>query len=237
MADDKKPQDENVHAGHRRRLRGRFRTHGLDSFNDHNALELLLFYAQPRGDTNPLAHTLMKRFGSFAGVFDASLDDLEKTDGVGENTATLIKLVTQIARRYHISRRQPEKVLGSSHAAGEFMLPYFFGEPDECVYICCLDSKRTVLGVQPLFRGDVNSVAFSMRRLVESALSYNAAGVILAHNHPSGIALPSSEDSETTRRAEAALSAVGIALVDHIVVADDDFVSFADNGFFNARIK
>jgi len=214
-------------------MKRRFLEHGLESFEDHHVLEILLFYALPRVDVNPLAHNLLKQFGSLAAVFDAPLDELEKVEGIGRNAATLIKLIPQVARRYMISRASLSDILDSSEKAGRYLLPRFFGERDEVVYLVCLDAKCKVLNCRLMFRGSVNSASVSIRKIVETALSFNATSVILAHNHTSGIALPSREDQITTRRIEEALRAVDITLADHIIVADDDFVSLADSGFFH----
>lgn len=222
----------NPHDGHRERLKNRFLHHGLDSLDDHNALELLLFFSVPRRDTNQLAHTLIKRFGSLAEVFDAPLNALLQVDGIGKSSALLIKLVPQLSRRYLISRTAPDKHLLSTRQAGEYISPYFFAERDEVVYLVCLDAKGKVLACQLMFRGSVNSASINIRRLVETALSFNSTSVILAHNHTSGIPTPSPEDISTTHRIAEALAAVDITLTDHIVVADTDFVSFADNNFF-----
>lgn len=221
-----------VHDGHRERLKEQFSEHGLDSFEDHNVLELLLFYSIPRGDVNPLAHTLIERFGGLAAVFDAPEDELMSVPGVGENTARLIKFIPQVSRRYLMSRTDFDGILGSPQIAGEYLLPYFFAERDETVYIVCLDAKRKVLACRRLFRGSVNSANISIRKIVETALLYNSTSIILAHNHPSGIAVPSHDDESTTRRIMSALEAVDVELCDHIIVADDDFVSMAESGFF-----
>jgi DNA repair protein RadC len=213
-------------------MKKRFLEHGLDNFDDHTVLELLLFYALPRGDVNPLAHRLMDQFGSLAAVFDAPVDELTKVEGVGENTAVYIKLLPQMGRRYMLSRSRFDDILDSTKKAGDYLVPCFFGERDEVVYMVCLDAKCKVLGCKRLFRGSVNSAAVSIRKIVENALQYNSTSVIIAHNHTSGIAVPSREDYETTRRIGAALAAVDITLTDHIIVADDDFVSLADTGFF-----
>lgn len=221
-----------IHDGHRGRMKKMFLGNGIDSFADHNVLELLLFYSVPRGDVNPLAHELLNRFGTLAAVFDAPIEELMRVPGVGESTATLIKLVPQISRRYLISRTQENLILNSPISAGEFLLPHFHGETEEVVYMLCLDAKCKVINCSFLGRGSVNSVNVSIRKIVETALLYNATSVILAHNHTSGIALPSQEDEETTLRVMEALKMIDIVLMDHIVVADDDFVSMADNGFF-----
>ena len=221
-----------IHDGHRERMKKRFIEHGLENFDDHSVLELLLFYALPRADVNPIAHKLIDKFGSLAAVFDAPTDELAKVTGLSANSALLIKLIPQISRRYLMSRSSFEDILDSTEKAGRYLLPYFFAERDEIVYMICLDAKCKVLNCKLLFRGSVNSASVSIRKIVENALLYNSTSVIIAHNHTSGIALPSHEDKLTTRRIESALRTVDIVLAVHIIAADDDFVSMADNGFF-----
>ena len=219
-----------IHDGHRGREKEKFRDFGLDILSDHEALELLLYFSIPRGDVNPLAHRLVDRFGSFAGVMDARYEELLEVEGVGENTATLIKYIPQAARRYLISKARAEGIINSPQRAGNYMKPLFFGERDEVVYIACLDAKCKVLGCKLVGRGSINSASVSIRKIVEIVLNMNAAYAILAHNHPSGLALISQEDINTTEKAAKALEAVDVKLLDHIVVADDDFVSMADDG-------
>ena len=222
----------NIHDGHRERMKKRFLEHGLESFEDHSVLELLLFYALPRADVNPIAHALMDKFGSLASVFDAPVEELARVPGIGMNTAEFIKIIPQVSRRYLMSRISFDDILDSTRKAGEYLLPRFYAERDEIVYMVCLDAKCKVINCKLLFRGGVNSANISVRKIVENALVYNSTSVIIAHNHTSGIAVPSNEDRVTTRRIEQALKAVDIVLSDNIVVADDDFVSMADNGFF-----
>ena len=221
-----------IHEGHRGRLKKRFLEYGLESFEDHSVLELLLFYALPRSDVNPIAHALINKFGSLAAVFDAPLEELARVPGIGVNTAEYIKLIPQVSRRYLMSRASFDDILDSTKKAGAYLLPRFYAERDEIVYLVCLDAKCKVLNCKLLFRGSVNSAGVSIRKIVENALVYNSTSVIIAHNHTSWIAVPSEEDKITTRRIQEALRAVDITLSDHIIVADDDFVSLADNGFF-----
>ena len=219
-----------VHDGHRERLRARFAEHGLDSFNELNALELLLCYAIPRRDTNEIAHRLLDAFGSLSGVFQASMQELTSIPGIGENAATLILMVPQIVKKAHVSKARETKIIRNSTDAGNYLLPYFLDEPDEIVMMLCLDNKRAVICCREMGRGVVNCVDANIRRMVETALKVKTTTVIIAHNHPNGVALPSREDDNFTRTLYRSLGLLGITLEDHIIVANDEFVSLADSG-------
>ena len=216
-----------MHEGHRARVKKRFLEEGLDHFSDIQALELLLFYAIPRVDTNPIAHRLLDHFGSLSQVLEASPEELCKIPGVGENGALLLNLIPQMGRFYMTDRAKSATVLTSLEQCAEYLVPRFFGRKVETVFLLCLDAKCKVLCCKELGEGSVNSTGISIRRVVETALGVNASSVVLAHNHPSGLAVPSAEDIQTTRRIAMALQAVEISLVDHIIVADDDYVSIA----------
>ena len=224
-----------VHDGHRDRLRQSYLEHGLMSMNDINALELLLFYAIPRRDTNETAHRLLDRFGSLDGVFSASAEELQEVEGIGENAAALLTLIPEIMKKSRVSKGREIRQIRSSDDAGAFLLPYFLNERDEVVYLLCLDTKRCVICCAEMGRGVVNSVDTGIRRIVEKALKVRASSVIIAHNHPDGIALPSREDEVFTRALYNALETVGIRLEDHIIAAEDDYTSMADTGLLYAR--
>lgn len=219
-----------VHDGHRQRKREQFRQHGLDSFADHEVLELLLFYALPRRDTNPIAHDLLQRFGSLEQVLAAPVEELAKVPGMGENAATLLKLVPQVTRRARISSIAQERVLDTTERIGAFFVEQFVAEANEIMYQLCLDAKGRMLSCHRISEGDASSVSLNMRKIVETTLRSNAVLVALAHNHPSGIALPSQEDKVATRMVQEALETIGVRLVDHIIVADDDFISMRQSG-------
>ena len=219
-----------VHDGHRERLSARFAEHGLESFNELNALELLLCYAIPRRDTNEIAHRLLDAFGSLSGVFQASMQELTSIPGIGENAATLILMVPQIVKKAHVSKAKETKIIRNSTDAGNYLLPYFLDEPDEIVMMLCLDNKRAVICCREMGRGVVNCVDANIRRMVETALKVKTTTVIVAHNHPNGVALPSREDDNFTRTLYRSLGLLGITLEDHIIVANDEFVSLADSG-------
>ncbi len=221
---------ENLHAGHRQRKKQQFLEHGLGAFASHEALELLLYYAVPRMDTNRIAHALLKRFGSLNAVFSAPISELTQVDGVGENTALLIRLVPQIYRRSLTELDQPGQVIGDCEAAGEFLKKYFWSERNEIVLEVCLDGKCRLIACHKLGEGGASSSAFNLRDAVRYALADNAMYVYLAHNHPSGLAIPSQADIAVTRSVQESLRAVGICLMDHIVVAENDFTSMAASG-------
>ena len=223
--------NQSVHKGHRERLKARFLETGLDSFTDVQALELLLFYAIPQKDTNPIAHALLDRFGSLSQVLDAPLEALKKVPGISDHSASLLRLVTELARFYQVDSAQRTEVLTSLDACGRYLVPRFFGRKVETVFLLCLDAKCKVLCCREIGEGSVNAASISVRKVVEAALSANATTVVLAHNHPSGVALPSADDVQTTRRIAAALSAVEVKLIDHIVVAEGDFISMAQSGY------
>ena len=219
-----------VHDGHRERMEQKLLEQGLDVFDDHNVLELLLFYSVPRKDMNPLAHELLNTFGSLEAVFEAPAEELSKVNGIGESTVTLLKLFPEVSRRYVMDKNRFDNILDSTKKAGEYLAARYMYERDEVVYVICLDSKLKVICCKELFRGVANSAEIGTRKIAELALTKNATSVIISHNHTSGIALPSMEDEITTKKLKTTLASMGITLADHIIVADGDFISLADSG-------
>ncbi|MDO5401734.1 MAG: DNA repair protein RadC [Eubacteriales bacterium] len=222
--------NSSIHTGHRQRLKQRFLTQGLDQFTDVQALELLLFYAIPQKDTNPIAHELLNRFGSLSRVLEAGVEELKQVPGIGEHGTVLLKLITELSRFYQVDCAQRVQVLGDLNDCGAYLAPYLYGRPNETVFLLCLDAKCKVLCCRAVGEGSINAAAVSVRKIVETALQANATTVVLAHNHPSGVAVPSEEDIRTTCRIFAALAAVEVHLADHIVVADGEYVSMAQSG-------
>lgn len=219
-----------VHDGHRGRLKEEFLKRP-DTFPDHKVLELLLFYANPRGDTNPVAHDLMDRFVTLDGVMDASPAELLKVPGVGEHTVVLLKAVKEAGGRYLASRSKAAGLIQTTGDIFDLLRPYFYGARGEKVILICLDGKGKNLGVRVISEGSVNAAEVTTRGVVEAALGLNASQVVLAHNHPSGLALPSDEDKATTRYLSQVLQTVGVALMDHVIFSEDDMVSMRESGF------
>ncbi|MDY3985911.1 JAB domain-containing protein [Dysosmobacter sp.] len=223
-----------IHDGHREKMRQRYLKGGLEGFADHEALELLLYYAIPRRDTNPIAHALMERYGSLSAVLTAPVEDLCKVEGIGESAAILLRLAPQLYQKARLSDAEQETVLNSVDRVGTYLLQRFIGERREVVYQLCLDRKGKLLACKRLGEGGVASADLDIRKLMENAILTSASAVILAHNHPSGVALASKEDYAATTRVREALATIGVTLVDHIIVADGDYVSLKDSGFFSA---
>ncbi len=224
MAEKKKA----IHTGHRGRVKEEFLTRGVEGWPDHRIVELLLFYAIPQGDVNPLAHELVDRFGSLEGVLDALPEELMKVKGMGEHSVTLLKLIPAVTGRYLEGRTGPGTIIHTAAEAGHVLAPYFYGVRNEMVYILCLDAKEKLLGVKKISEGNNTNSDVTIRRVAEECLALRASFCYLAHNHVSDIALPSPADMNTTSVIRAALEPLGVHLVDHLVFSDGDLVSIQE---------
>ncbi len=240
---------ENVHANHRQRLRERFLNEGLTQFSDHNALELLLFYALPRYDTNPIAHRLLmkssydenpeqaqqasKRPMQFNEVFEKDFKELLSVKGIANGSATFLKLLPLFCERYLAAKSEERTMLDSTERAGDFFLKQFAGKNYELSMLACVDAKGRLIICRTISERDSHENFFTASTVMEIALQHNSCSVILSHNHINGFALPTQGDRIATVKLKSALSSVGISLNDHIIVADDDYVSFRESGFFN----
>lgn len=220
------------HKGHRERVRQRYRTEGLDGFQEKQALELLLYYAIPRCDTEPIAGALLEYFGSLEGVMEAPVPALAKVPGMGESAATFLRLIADFNRYQMVHKNKSVKILDTVARCGEHLRPHFLGRRDEVICILCLDARCKMLSCKVLSEGNQNSTGVPIRKIVEYALAVNATSLVMAHNHPSGIALPSADDLDATGQLAAALASVDVLLADHLIFADDDFISLAESGFY-----
>ena len=216
--------------GHRNRVRERYLNTGLDVFQDYEALELLLFYAIPRKDTKSTAKNLISRFGSLPAVLDATSAELTEA-GLSPNAAILLKLVPDMNRYYAVKTDGAGQKVHSTSDAGRILCAMFRHEQTESVRLLCLNAGGKVLKLALLNEGDINAVHFSVRKIVETALSAKAVSVILAHNHPGGTLTPSREDLDATNSAKAALSTVGIQLLDHLIISGDGYCSLREEGY------
>lgn len=217
------------HTGHRERMKAEFLARGLEGWPDHRVLELLLFYTIPQGDVNDLAHELVERFGSLAGVLDASVEELKKVKGVGDHTAVFLRMLPAVLGRYQGARTRLSAIINSPEEAYAWLEPYFFGARNEMVYVLCLDGKRQVLGVRKVAEGSIELAEVNTRRIAEEAIGLRAVRIYVAHNHVSNLALPSQADWLTTDTLRGALRPIGIELIDHLVFVDGDMVSLKDS--------
>ncbi len=212
-----------MHENHRNRLKTRFLKNGFQGESVHNLLESLLFYSIPRADTNPIAHRLLERFGSIKGVFDASFNDLEGVEGVGPQTAFLIKNTAALMRQYALEADGNEKIFKSISTIAQYFCRLFIGKSHECLYMMLLNNRNGLIDCVLVSEGTVNSSAVNLRGIVEQALYKNASAIVLAHNHPNGHLKPSAEDIGMTENLDLSLRALDIALLDHLVIVHDRF--------------
>lgn len=231
----------NEHSGHRDRLLERYLSEGLDGFPPHNVLELLLFYSVPRRDTNVLAHRLIEQFGSLVGVLNAAPEQLAQVEGIGMNAAVHLHLVADIARRYYAEAITPLP----NDAQREDLMRYYGkklvaacnGLPEETLYLVCLDNNLREISTDCISTGAPNAVQLPGRKIAEVALRHHAPSILLAHNHPRGLAIPSQEDIAATLSLRDALRAISVDLIDHFIIAGSDYVSMAQSGFFSSAAR
>lgn len=213
----------NEHAEHRQRVKKRFLKNGLDCFDEHQVIELLLFFGIPRQDTNVIAHRLINRFGSLREVLEAPYEELVKVDGIGENSATLIKFSAELARRYLLSETKSNERFETVDKLGNYLINLFLGKKIEEVYVLTFNGKMEMLSCRKLADGVTNLVAFSIKPLLEEAVKTNAACIVLAHNHPEGIASPSNSDVDLTHQLEFICNQMSIPLIEHFVIAGNRY--------------
>jgi DNA repair protein RadC len=225
--------EKKLHQGHRQRVKTRYLSEGIDAFEDHQVLEMLLFFSIPMKDTNELAHKMIQEFGSLAGLFEADPKDISKRCGVSENTAILVSLIPSLARRYFKGKWGDKPILNSSSKAGEYAASLFTGRTYEAFFVICLDAQNRVNYAALVHEGTINEAPVYPRLIVEAVLRHQANSVILAHNHPGGSLSPSQADIEVTKKMAITLESISIKVVDHIIVAGDKYMSFAEKGLIS----
>lgn len=217
------------HSGHRKRLRKRAQTEGIENFEMHNLLELLLFYTIPRADTNELGHRLLDYFGSFSAVLDAQPQELMQVHGVGPETAQFLSLLPTVFRIYMNEKSEPVKKINDIEEVMDVFVPHFVGQKKEMLYMVCIQAGNKVGKCICLAEGTGSEVDIDTRRIVLEAINANAIGVVLAHNHPSGNAKPSTADRIATVRIANALNAVDIPLLEHFVYVDGRYTALSED--------
>ncbi len=210
---------DQIHKEHRKRMKQRFTDFGLDSFQDHEALELLLFYGLPYKNTNGMAHDLLNKFGSFSGVFGASRDDLKSISGIGEHTALLLELMPALFRRYSMDLMSEQRRFDDREKLSEYVINHFIGQTREHVQLFLFDSAMRRIDSIMLCEGGLNAVSVNSEAVAEHVFSNRAASFVIAHNHPSGDPEPTFEDLCITRSIWRSLAALNREMVEHYIVA------------------
>ena len=217
-------EKENIHKGHRQRMWKKYLDHGIECFEEHELLEILLFSCYTRRNTNDIAHALIERFGSLESVMNASVNELCEVENVGPSAAANICFISDLAKK--MSSKMPDNVrLSNSEEMREYCTKLLIGSKIEMSYVLYLDQSSVLLAQQRLAKGTAVAVEFDVRTIAEKAIKLNCRNVVLVHNHPGGISIASSADVATTRRVSNALLNLGISVTDHIIVAGDDSYS------------
>ena len=222
--------EKHPHYGHRERVRQTYVQNGLDGIPAHNVLEYLLFHTIPRRDVNPLAHALIEHFGSLSNVLDASYDELRRIPGMNDISAAFLSLLPSVFRRYQEDKCNTGVTFHSIEDIGDYLFHLFAGRKVETMIVLCLDLKNKLISSRVLATGSVEHVSLPVRQIVETALSLQAVGIVIGHNHPNGLALPSSRDISATRHLRDVLAPLGIELIDHIVANESDYTSMRQSG-------
>lgn len=215
----------NLHAGHRKRMREDFELQGFREWQEHKVLEYLLHKVIRRADTNEIAHRLLDECGGFAGVFRAPKEMLMGVVGVGNEVAEYIHMLDEFIHYYNGVRYDINRFELNSETCEEYMLDLFDGAERENFYMICLDARNRILYKGLIFEGRFDSMDIDITKIVRIAVKCNASLVVLAHNHPSGIAKASNADIVTTQAIERALTMAGVKLLDHIITAGGKCVS------------
>lgn len=219
-----------AHDGHRKRMRERFRASGLNGFSEHEVVELILFYGRARGNVNDTAHALIDQFGSLPGVLQASPEQLMTVDGIGEESATLLSLILPLFRRYSDELNRERAKLTGRDPMFDYCRAIMAGYRQEQFYVVCLSADGSIICSRKVTEGTPTAVTAYPRLVLEAALNSNAHSVVLCHNHPGGVAVPSDDDIYTTRYLQQLLEGVGIIVLDHVIVAGNQTYSLAQHG-------
>lgn len=220
-----------IHAKHRQRVKENYRNVGIAGLQPHNVLEMLLFYCIPRVDTNEIAHSLINEFGSLDGVFDAPYEALKSIDGIGQEAATFLKFVPDVCRYYMLSKAQAKSHIINSKDAANYLKPFFINAVAEKFVVMYLDGHGNVIKCSEFTQNENDNVFVDMKTVVREAYVFNASGVVIAHNHPGGFAVPSNNDKVQTERLWKLLVQFNISLCEHIIFTNNDqcFCSELDN--------
>ena len=216
------------HKGHRQRMRERVQSYGLDSLAEHEALEYVLYLTNAQKDTNGIAHDLIDRFGDFAAVLEASEEELCTVEGVGPSTARMLHLLPQISRYYGRSRTSTTRCINTTEQMGSYLMAKFAWSDYERAMLVSLDSRKRVRAAVWLREGTSDRVSLDIKNVVAAAIKGGTDAVVLCHNHPNGVALPSLEDMDATGSIARTLGLVNVHLLDHFILTDTEYFSMRD---------
>jgi len=223
------PSDD-MHKGHRKRLREKFLKSGLAGFHDYEIVELLLTLGSPRKDCKPQAKEAIKRFKTLRGVLAAPLEELQQIEGIGSHSAFGVKLVQEVAREFLKEKILDKPFYKSAQEVFDYLYHSMRDLKKEVFKVIYLNSQNQIIETADLFEGTVDSSSISPREVIEGALKYNAVSLIFVHNHPSGSPEPSASDKELTRELVYAGKIMRIKVLDHIIIGDNRYFSFAGDG-------
>ncbi len=219
-----------LYANHRRRIKNKYLSEGLDGWYDYEVLELLLFYAIPRKDTKPIAKNLLKKFGNLSGVISADVKELKEVEGVSAHSSVFLKMIEELTVLFHHEKLQDKDLLNSPKLVSDYLKSTLKYSPDEQFRVLFLNTRNRLIKAETLHTGTVNRSVVYPRKVVERALYHHSTGVILSHNHPAGSLTPSPDDIEATKSIRKALDTVEVNLLDHIIIGGNGYFSFAENG-------
>lgn len=222
------------HEGHRKRLTDKANRMGFEFLEEHEQLEMILFVAIPRGDTNKIAHNLLDKFGSLYNVLTARVTELSKVEGVGTRTAQYLQdlytILGCVERNRLTDGKSVYPFVKDVESMGRYAKSLFFGKLSECFYMVSVNKRFQAFKTDKISNGDLNETPIYLQEILRQALANNAAYVFFIHNHPSGSLRPSKADIETTVQLKNSFAAVGISVLDHIIVGSGEFVSLKELG-------
>ena len=225
------------HNGHRSRLRDRVRKDGLDNFQDYQVLEYALTFAIPYKDTNVIAHKLINKFGSFSGVLEADEEELMSVDGMGEVSAHYLTHLLDIYHYYEKDRAGKSVIINNPQQVHHFVKQFLKGKLVEEMYVVCISPKNKVLGVEKISEGNDAQTSANIRLIMDKLTRSKVSNIVVAHNHPKGVATSSEDDHKFTKALVTTLAISGAHLMDHIIIGEDDYYSYRRSGLIDKFLE